>query len=75
MPSVVWRTNRRPIPSFARVSGMPSCCINPPAPTMRVGSVVQLHVAGMAVDFSRREIGGSRFVELVQLAGSGRYLR
>lgn len=37
--------------------------------------LLQLHVAGMAVDFSRREIGGSRFVELVQLAGSGRYLR
>lgn len=37
--------------------------------------VLQLFVAGMTVDFSRQEIGGSRFVELVQLNGSGRYLR
>lgn len=37
--------------------------------------VMQLYIAGMTVDFSRRELAGSRFVELVQLTGSGRYLR
>lgn len=37
--------------------------------------VLQWHVAGMAVNFSRQEPGGSRFVELVQLTAAGRYLR
>ena len=36
--------------------------------------VMQLFVAGMAVDFSRQDLGGSRFVDLVQLSESGRYL-
>ena len=36
--------------------------------------VLQWYVAGMAVNFSRQELSGSRFVELVQLTESGRYL-
>ncbi|MBP8271354.1 MAG: ABC transporter substrate-binding protein [Sphaerotilus sp.] len=36
--------------------------------------VLQWYVAGMTVNFSRQELSGSRFVELVQLTASGRYL-
>ncbi|KDB51482.1 hypothetical protein X805_29440 [Sphaerotilus natans subsp. natans DSM 6575] len=36
--------------------------------------VMQLFVAGMAIDFSRQDLGGSRFVDLVQRSESGRYL-
>ena len=37
--------------------------------------VLQWYVAGMTVNFSRQELSGSRFVELVQLTAAGRYLR
>jgi hypothetical protein len=37
--------------------------------------VLQWYIAGMAVNFSRQELSGSRFVELVQLTAAGRYLR
>lgn len=36
--------------------------------------VLQWYVAGMTVNFSRQELSGSRFVELVQLTETGRYL-
>ena len=36
--------------------------------------VLQWYVAGMTVNFSRQEAGGSRFVDLVQLTETGRYL-
>ncbi|WP_294000013.1 ABC transporter substrate-binding protein [Sphaerotilus sp.] len=36
--------------------------------------VLQWYIAGMTVNFSRQELSGSRFVELVQLTASGRYL-
>ncbi|MEY2873147.1 MAG: hypothetical protein RLZZ373_518 [Pseudomonadota bacterium] len=36
--------------------------------------VLQWYIAGMTVNFSRQELSGSRFVELVQLTESGRYL-
>jgi ABC-type branched-subunit amino acid transport system substrate-binding protein len=36
--------------------------------------VLQWYIAGMTVNFSRQESGGSRFVELVQLTETGRYL-
>lgn len=36
--------------------------------------VLQWYVAGMTVNFSRQEASGSRFVDLVQLTETGRYL-
>jgi hypothetical protein len=36
---------------------------------------LQMHWGGMDIDFNRGEAGGSRYVELVQLAPGGRYTR
>jgi ABC-type branched-subunit amino acid transport system substrate-binding protein len=36
---------------------------------------LQMHWGGMDIDFNRGEAGGSRFVELVQVAPGGRYTR
>ncbi|MFM2341291.1 MAG: hypothetical protein RLZZ592_944 [Pseudomonadota bacterium] len=41
---------------------------------LAVLKVMQLFVAGLPIDFSRQELGGSRFVDLVQLTESGEYL-
>jgi branched-chain amino acid transport system substrate-binding protein len=38
-------------------------------------TMLQMHWGGMDIDFSRNEISGSRFVELVQVGQGGRYVR
>ena len=38
-------------------------------------TVLQMNWGGMDIDFSRGEIGGSRFVEMVQVGRGGRYIR
>lgn len=38
-------------------------------------TVLQMNWGGMEIDFSRGEIGGSRFVEMVQVGPGGRYIR
>jgi ABC-type branched-subunit amino acid transport system substrate-binding protein len=38
-------------------------------------AMLQMNWGGMEIDFSRGEIGGSRFVEMVQVGPGGRYIR